>query len=60
MDVVGYYPDWSAGWKLAYAIVLVVSSAVIAGLGGLALARALTRTGVLAPFAAGRGIGRST
>jgi energy-coupling factor transport system substrate-specific component len=60
MDVVGYYPDWSAGWKLSYTVVLVVSSAVIAGLGGLALARALTRTGVLAPFASARGIGRST
>jgi energy-coupling factor transport system permease protein len=59
MDLVGYYPDWSAGWKLAYALVLVVSSALIAGLGGLALARALTRTGVLAPFAAGGDLGRS-
>jgi energy-coupling factor transport system permease protein len=58
MDLVGYYPDWSAGWKLAYALVLVISSAVIAGLGGLALARALTRTGVLAPFAAGSDRGR--
>ena len=60
MDVVGYYPDWSASWKLAYASVLVASSAAIAGLGGVALARALTRTGVLAPFAAGGEIGRSS
>ena len=60
MDLVGYYPDWSSGWKLAYAVVLVVSSAMIAGLGGLALARALTRTGVLAPFASGVDSRRST
>jgi energy-coupling factor transport system substrate-specific component len=60
MDVFGYYPDWSSSWKVAYTVVLVASSAVIAGLGGLALAKALTRTGVLAPFAAGRESGRST
>jgi energy-coupling factor transport system substrate-specific component len=60
MDLVGYYPDWSTGWKLAYTVVLVASSAVIAGLGGLALARALTRTGVLSTFAVGGETGRST
>jgi energy-coupling factor transport system substrate-specific component len=60
MDVFGYYPDWSSSWKVAYTVVLVASSALIAGLGGLALAKALTRKGVLAPFAAGRESGRST
>jgi energy-coupling factor transport system substrate-specific component len=41
-------------WKLVYGVLVVVSSAVIAGLGGIALVNALRRTGVLMPFASGR------
>jgi energy-coupling factor transport system permease protein len=60
MDVTVYYPDWALAWKLAYAVVLVVSSATIAGLGSVALTRALARTGVLSPFVAGRAAGGGT
>jgi energy-coupling factor transport system substrate-specific component len=54
LDIVFYYEAWSGGWQLAYTGVLVVSSALIAGLGSWLLVRALARTGVLAPFASGR------
>jgi energy-coupling factor transport system substrate-specific component len=55
LDTVYYYPEWAFGWKLVYGILLVVSSAVIAGLGAVALVKSLRRTGVLSPFASGRG-----
>jgi energy-coupling factor transport system substrate-specific component len=54
LDIVFYYPDWSGTWQLTYTAVLMLSSAVIAGVGGWLLVRALAGTGVLAPFAAGR------
>lgn len=46
--------DWSMGWKLAYAGVLAFSGAVIAGLGGWALTRALARAGALNAFPPGQ------
>ncbi len=54
MDLVYYYGDWRPDWKLAYVVVVMASSAVLAGIGSWALVRALARTGVLAPFASGR------
>jgi energy-coupling factor transport system substrate-specific component len=54
LDIVFYYPQWSGAWQLTYTGVLMLSSAVIAGVGGWLLVRALAGTGVLAPFAAGR------
>jgi energy-coupling factor transport system substrate-specific component len=54
LDVTTYYPDWSIGWKAAYAAMVVPSGALLAGLGSWLLVRSLARTGVLAPFAAGR------
>ena len=54
LDIVFYYPDWSGAWQLTYTAVLMLSSAVIAGVGGWLLVRALAGTGVLSPFAAGR------
>lgn len=54
VDLALSYPTQSAGWKLAYAALLAVSGAVIAGVGAWALTRALARTGVLAPLASGR------
>ena len=54
LDIVFYYPAWSGPWQLTYTALLMVSSAVIAGMGGWLLVRALAGTGVLAPFAAGR------
>jgi energy-coupling factor transport system substrate-specific component len=46
--------DWSPGWKLAYAGVLAFSGAVLAGLGGWALTRALATAGALNAFPAGQ------
>jgi energy-coupling factor transport system substrate-specific component len=55
LDIVNYYGTWSGGWQLTYTVTLAVSSAVIAGLGSWLLVRGLAETGVLAPFASGRG-----
>ena len=54
MDIVGYYPTWSTGWKALYIGAVCLSGAVIAGLGSWLLARTLTRTGVLSAFPAGQ------
>ena len=49
-----YYPDWAWGFRLAYLGCFALSGAVLAGLGGAALVRALARTGVLDAFGPGR------
>jgi energy-coupling factor transport system substrate-specific component len=54
LDLLYYYPDWTAGWKTTYVALVVASTAVVAGLGGLALTRALAGSGALSSFAAGR------
>jgi energy-coupling factor transport system substrate-specific component len=54
LDLVYYYPMWTAGWKLTYVLVVVASTVVVCGVGGMALVRALARTGALNSFAAGR------
>jgi energy-coupling factor transport system substrate-specific component len=54
LDLVYWYPAWTAGWKLTYVLVVVVSTVVVCGIGGTALVRALARTGALSSFAAGR------
>lgn len=54
LDLVNYYPDAATGWKWAFALFVVFSSAVIAGAGAWALTRALAQTGVLDRFPAGR------
>ena len=46
--------DWSLSWKLAYAGVLAFSGAVLAGLGGWALTRALAGAGALNAFPPGQ------
>lgn len=51
LDLLTYYPDFSPAHKLVYLVFAVVSGAVIAGLGGWALTRALARSGALAPLA---------
>jgi energy-coupling factor transport system permease protein len=53
-DVPIYYRDAGADVWLAYGVASVASGAIVAGVGGWLLARALVRTGVLAEFAAGR------
>ena len=42
------------GFKLPYTLFTVLSSVLLAGVGGLLLVRALARTGALSAFAAGR------
>lgn len=54
LDLVNYYPGWTLGWQVVYAVIVIVSAALIAGVGGWLLVRALAQTGVLAPFPAGR------
>lgn len=53
-DVLVYYPDADVSVWVVYGIASVLSGAVIAGLGAWLLLRALTATGVLRDFAAGR------
>jgi energy-coupling factor transport system substrate-specific component len=54
LDLTNFYPDLSQEWKWAYAALVILSSALIAGVGGWALTRALAQTGVLDRFPAGR------
>jgi energy-coupling factor transport system permease protein len=53
-DPLFYYGPWSITFKLSYAVIVVVSTILVAGLGAWALVRSLAQTGVLAPFASGR------
>jgi energy-coupling factor transport system substrate-specific component len=54
LDLVIYYPSWAAGFQVLYAALVIPSSAIVAGLGGWLLVRALSRTGVLSAFPAAR------
>ncbi len=54
LDLVYYYGAWRTDWKLAYIAIVATSAAIVAGLGGWSLVRALGRTGVLQPFPSGR------
>jgi energy-coupling factor transport system substrate-specific component len=54
LDLFYWYPTWAGTWKLTYVVAIVASTAVVAGLGGPALVRALARTGALSSFASGR------
>lgn len=54
LDLVLYYPSWAVGFQALYAALVIPSAALVAGLGGWLLVRALTRTGVLNAFPAGR------
>jgi energy-coupling factor transport system permease protein len=54
LDLINYYPDWTAGWKTTYVLLVVVSTTLIAGAGGMALTRALGATGALSSFGADR------
>lgn len=49
-----YVPGYSVVWQLIYLACGVVSGALIAGVGGWALVRALARTGALNAFPAGQ------
>ncbi|WP_375479572.1 ECF transporter S component [uncultured Jatrophihabitans sp.] len=50
-----YYPGFSGGWQVGYLAIVALSGLVIAGGLSWLLVRALAVTGVLAPFASGRG-----
>lgn len=50
----GWYADWPAGDKLVYLGALAISGAVIAGVGGWLLTRALARAGALSAFPPGQ------
>jgi energy-coupling factor transport system substrate-specific component len=54
LDLVVYYPSWAAGYQVLYAALVIPSAAIVAGLGGWLLVRALSRTGVLSAFPAAR------
>ena len=54
LDLVNYYPDWAGTWKTTYLVLVVVSTTVVAGAGGLALTRALGASGALSSFGSGR------
>ena len=53
-DIVVFYADTGTEFWLVYAGALLISAALVAGLGGWLLLRALVATGVLGDFAAGR------
>lgn len=54
-ELYAYYAGaWTPGFQVLYVACFAVSGAVVAGLGGWALVRALARTGVLSAFPAGR------
>lgn len=55
----GWYAEWPAGDKLVYLGALVVSGAVLAGVVGWLLTRALARAGALAPFPPGQEVQES-
>ena len=54
LDLLYYYGTWRGDWKLTYVVMVIASSALIAGIGSAFLVKALARTGVLQPFASGR------
>jgi len=54
LDLVVYYPSWAVNYQVLYAALVIPSAAIVAGIGGWLLVRALARTGVLGAFAAGR------
>lgn len=53
-DLVLYYPDTGTDFWAVYAVAAIASGAVVAGVGGWFLFRALLATGVLSPFGSGR------
>ncbi|HLT61930.1 MAG TPA: ECF transporter S component [Microlunatus sp.] len=51
---VTYYQEWAVGYISLYGAMMMISGALLGGLVGLGLVRALAATGVLAPFPPGR------
>lgn len=55
-----YWTDWGMGYKLAYAVILTVSGAVIAGGLGWLLTKALAKAGALNAFPPGQEVRESS
>jgi energy-coupling factor transport system permease protein len=53
-EIFTWFADWSLQWQLVYLVMMVISGAVIAGLGGFALVRALAGAGALDAFPPGQ------
>ncbi|MEA2651888.1 MAG: energy-coupling factor transport system permease protein [Chloroflexota bacterium] len=53
-DIPVYYRDTGADFWIVYGVTAIVSGALVAGIGGWLLLRALVATGVLRDFAVGR------
>lgn len=49
-----YYPDWSFGYQVVYVVSFAVGGAVLAGLGGWLITKALARAGALGAFPPGQ------
>jgi energy-coupling factor transport system permease protein len=54
LDLYAYYATWSATWQVTYVMIVMLSAAVVAGIGGWLLVRWIAQTGVLSAFPAGR------
>jgi energy-coupling factor transport system substrate-specific component len=54
-DNITYNVTWSLDLKVAYGVIVVLSAAVIAGVGARLLTTALARAGALAPFPSAKG-----
>jgi energy-coupling factor transport system substrate-specific component len=54
-DNITYNVTWSLDLKVAYGVIVVLSAAVIAGVGARLLTTALARSGALAPFPSAKG-----
>ncbi|MEU3310234.1 ECF transporter S component [Nocardiopsis sp. NPDC055551] len=54
-DAVVYYATWPLSHQLVYGGLVLVSGALIAGVGGRLLTTALARSGALAPFPSAKG-----
>jgi energy-coupling factor transport system substrate-specific component len=54
LDLLYFYPGWTGAWKTTYVVLVVAGTTVVAGIGAMALTRALAASGVLSAFASGR------
>jgi len=54
LDLLLYYPTWPTGWKSLYAVTLLTSAVLVAGIGSWLLAATLRASGALAALPASR------
>jgi energy-coupling factor transport system substrate-specific component len=53
-EVYTYYPDWSFGYQVAYVVSFAAGGAVLAGVGGWLITKALAKAGALNAFPPGQ------